>query len=78
MELRKFRALVSETGMDDFGASGMVFDWPALVKGDVYEQANHISYGYKNPCDFIVDGCGCSRNIDRSISMGLIEEICSI
>lgn len=75
--MRKFRALVDETGMDDFGASGMTFQVDQLVKDRVYEEQDttHWDERAKNSAPFFVDDNGCSRNIKRSLEDGVIEEI---
>jgi hypothetical protein len=75
MKLRKFRALVGEKGLDDFGESGLTFKVDQLVKGKVYTQADLTRYGLSGTADFFVDSNGCSRDINYMINSGKIEEI---
>jgi hypothetical protein len=75
--MRKFKALVSETGLDDFGASGMTFRVDQLVKGRIYTQEDTTNWdaAAKRSAPFFVDDNGCSRNIERSLKEGIIEEV---
>lgn len=77
MELRKFKALVNEKGLDDFGASGLTFEVDQLVKDKIYTQADQRFYDERgrNSKPFFVDDNGCSRDIDRSIKEGIVIEV---
>jgi hypothetical protein len=77
MELRKFRALVSERGLDDFGASGITFEVDELIKGEIYTQADESRYCKVNyeRTPFFVDNNGCSRDIEYCIENKIIEEV---
>ena len=77
MKLRKFKALVSEKGLDDFGASGITFEVDQLVKGKIYTQADQRFYDERgrNSKPFFVDDNGCSRDIERSIKEGIVIEV---
>lgn len=77
MILRKFKALVSEKGLDDFGASGMTFEVDQLVKGKIYTQADQRFYDERgrNSAPFFVDDNGCSRDIASMLKSGKIVEI---
>lgn len=77
MKLRKFKALVNEKGLDDFGASGMTFEVDQLIKDKIYVQADQRFYDEigRNSKPFFVDGNGCSRDIDRSIKEGIVIEV---
>lgn len=77
MKLRKFRALVSETGLDDFGFSGQTFKVDQLIEGKVYTQADQRNYdeaGRKSP-PFFVDDNGCSRDIAKMIKEKKVVEV---
>lgn len=77
MKLRKFKALVSEKGKDDFGASGIVFEVDQLIKGNIYEQADERNYcevSYKRQ-PFFVDDNGCSRDIEEMLKSNKIIEL---
>lgn len=77
IKLRKFKSLVNERGLDDFGASGMTFMTDELIKDKIYTQANQQYYsGIGRTCKpFFVDDNGCSRNIDDMIKQQKIIEI---
>lgn len=76
-ELRKFRALVSEAGLDDVGFSGITFETAQLIKDKIYTQADQSFYDEmgRNSKPFFVDSNGCSRDIAQCIKDGIIEEI---
>lgn len=76
-KLRKFISLVNETGVDDFGASGLTFRVDQLVKGKVYTQADQSNYDEhgRNSAPFFVDDNGCSRDIADCIKQKIIKEI---
>lgn len=73
--LIKVRALVDETGLDDFGASGLTFPVQQLIKGKIYEQADtkYWTKDAKNSPPFFVDDNGCSRDIARLVKYGIVE-----
>lgn len=77
MALRNFKALVSEKGRDDFGASGMTFEVDQLIKDKIYTQIDTTYWDAhaKASPPFIVDDNGCSRNIKDMISSGKLQEI---
>jgi hypothetical protein len=77
IKLRKFRALSSERGFDDFGASGLTFEVDQLVKGRVYIEADRRRYDEtgRNSKPFFVDDNGCCRDIADMIKSGIVEEI---
>ncbi len=77
MKLRKFKALVSEKGKDDFGFSCITFEVDQLVEGRVYEQADQSKYDEmgKKSKPFFVDDNGCSRDIGLCIKKGIIIEV---
>jgi hypothetical protein len=66
MKLRKFKALVSETGLDDGGVASFTFKVDQLTKGKVYTQQDGSHF---------IDDNGCWRNIDDMIIEGKIKEI---
>lgn len=77
MKLRKFRALVNQTGLDDLGMSGIVFRTETLIKWKIYHQADERKYCevdyVRKP--FFVDDIGCSRDIEKALKDKEIEEI---
>lgn len=77
MKLRKFRALINEKGLDDGGVASFTFEVDNLVKGRIYTQADERQYCkvdyVRKP--FFVDDNGCSRDIEKSIKKGIIEEV---
>jgi len=75
--MRKFRALKSEKGRDDFGASGITFEVDQLIEGNVYteQDTKHWDERAKRSAPFFVDSNGCSRNIADCIKNGIIVEI---
>jgi len=77
MKLRRFKVLVSEKGLDDFGASGSTFLVDQLVEGKIYEQADQSRYDEngRNAQPFFVDDNGCSRNIKQLLRLGKIIEV---
>lgn len=77
MKLRKFKALVSEKGLDDFGASGLTFEVDQLIEGKIYKQANQSEYDKmsQNLPPFFVDDNGCSRDIKYMLKEGKVIEI---
>lgn len=77
MKLRKFKALINETGLDDFGASGMVFEVDQLIKDKVYTQADQRFYDEhgRNKKPFFVDDNGCSRDIENALKEGIVIEV---
>lgn len=77
INLRKFRALVSEKGTDDGGQFSFTFTVDQLIKGKLYIQADQRFYDEigKNAKPFFVDDNGCSRDIEQSIKDGIIEEV---
>ena len=77
MKLRKFKALVSETGLDDFGLSGDTFVVEQLVIGDIYTQADQTYYDEngRNSAPFFVDDNGCSRDIKQMLREGKVIEV---
>lgn len=77
MKLRKFRALINETGLDDLGFSGKVFKVDQLIRDKIYTQADQRNYDEhgRRSKSFFVDDNGCSRNIDEMLESGKIEEV---
>jgi len=77
MKLRKFKALVGETGLDDFGLSGETFVVDQLVVGDIYEQADQRYYDEngRHSAPFFVDDNGCSRDIKQMLREGKVIEV---
>lgn len=77
MKLRKFRALVNEKGLDDFGFSGHTFKVDQLIKDKIYTQADQSNYDEhgRNSPPFFVDDNGCSRDISSMLKSGKIEEV---
>lgn len=77
MKLRKFKYVIDEEGLDDFGASGMVFRVTSLVKGKIYTQEDTTYYDEngRNAKPFFVDDNGCARDIEDSLRAGIIIEI---
>lgn len=77
MELIKVRALVSESGLDDIGASGLTFPVQQLIAGKIYEQADTTYWveSAKNRPPFFVDDNGCSRDIRYMVSSGKVEVV---
>jgi len=77
MKLRKFKALVNETGLDDFGASGQTFGVNQLVVGKVYTQADQTYYDEngRNAAPFFVDDNDCSRDIKQMLREGKVIEV---
>jgi len=77
MKLRKFKVLVGETGLDDFGASGQTFGVNQLVVGKVYTQADQTYYDEngRNAAPFFVDDNGCSRDIKQMLREGKVIEV---
>lgn len=75
MELIKVRALVNESGLDDFGASGLTFTVHQLIAGKIYTQTDtkYWDERAKKSAPFFVDDNGCSRNITSMISSGKVE-----
>jgi len=75
--LRKFRALVDETGLDDIGFSGMTFVVQELKRGKIYTQADQRYYDEagRTSAPFFVDDNGCSRDIADMLKSGKIEEV---
>ncbi len=55
---RKFRAKVDKYGLDDFGASGIVFEVQSLTKGKIYEEENP-EYISGNRRGVVIDDNGC-------------------
>lgn len=77
MEMRKFKALISEKGRDDYGVASGTFEVYQLVKDKVYIQADERFYDkalYKRK-PFFVDDNGCSRNISTLLKECKIVEI---
>ena len=77
IKLRKFRALINEKGLDDGGVASFTFEVDQLIKGKIYTQADQRNYDEhgRNSKPFFVDDNGCSRDIERSIKQGIIEEV---
>lgn len=77
IKLRKFRSLIGETGLDDFGASGLTFETDQLVKGKIYTQADQRFYDEhgRNSKPFFVDDNGCSRDIEFMLKNKYVEEV---
>ena len=77
MKLRKFKALVGETGLDDLGLSGDTFEVDQLVIGDIYTQADQTYYDEngRNSAPFFVDDNGCSRDIKQMLREGKVIEV---
>jgi hypothetical protein len=77
MKLRKFKAVVNEKGLCDFGASGRTLEANHLIEGKIYKQADQRFYDEtgRNSKPFFVDDNGCSRDIEQLIKKGIIEEI---
>lgn len=77
MELRKFRALVNEKGLDDFGFSGITFEVDQLQKDKIYTQADQRFYDEhgRNSKPFFVDDNGCSIDIENALKNRIVEEI---
>ena len=73
-KLRKFVALVNETGLDDFFAAGLTFRVDQLIEGNIYEEADQDYYDHKS-APFFVDDNGCARNIANMLSEGKIGEM---
>lgn len=75
--MRKFRALISEKGLDDFGASGITFEVDQLIEGKIYKQQDTTYWDEhaKRSAPFFVDDNGCSRNIEKCIKNGIIIEV---
>ncbi len=76
-KLRKFECLVNEKGLEDGGQFSFVFEVDSLVKGKIYTQADQRFYdeNTKNSEPFIVDGSGCSRDIEFMLKTKKIKEI---
>lgn len=77
MKFRKFKALVSEKGLDDLGASGMTFDVDQLIEGKIYteQDTEYWDERAKMSPPFFVDDNGCSRNIKDCLQKGIIIEV---
>jgi hypothetical protein len=77
MELRKFKALIQETGLDDIGMSGMTFICVSLEKNKIYTKADQSRYDYHGRCSppFFVDDTGCARDIAYMLRNKLVEEV---
>jgi len=75
--MRKFKALKSEKGRDDFGASGITFEVDQLIEGKIYTQQDTTYWDEraKRSAPFFVDDNGCSRDIDYCLKKGIITEI---
>ena len=77
MKLRKFKALVHETGLDDGGGFSFTFRVDQLVEGKIYTQADQRYYDKagRNSPPFFVDSNGCSRDIANMLRKNIVEEI---
>jgi len=75
--MRKFKALKSEKGRDDFGTSGITFEADQLIEGKIYTQQDTKYWDKQAKCSapFFVDDNGCSRNIDDCLKEGIIVEV---
>lgn len=77
VKLRKFKALVNEKGLDDWGDFSSTFTVDELVKGKIYTQADQRNYDAhgRSMKPFFVDDNGCSRDIMTALKNGIVEEI---
>ena len=73
-KFRKFRALISERGLDDFGASGLTFEVDQLIKGKIYIEEDQTFYD-RLSLPFFVDDNGCARDIKHMLETKQVEEV---
>jgi hypothetical protein len=66
--MRKFKALVNESGSTDFGMSGQTLQCLTLKKDKIYEECQYNR-------NYFIDDDGVSRGIDNMLKKGYIEEI---
>jgi hypothetical protein len=70
--MRKFKCLVNEWDLDDFGYSGITFTTQSLIEGRVYREHQELVDAWdgrgglrEKPSGYIIDGCGCWIKIGR-------------
>lgn len=64
--MRKYKALVNETGLDDFGASGITFEVKSIIKDKIYEEG---------PIGYVIDDNGCWNQIGSKCFIDRFLEI---
>lgn len=64
--MRKYKALVNETGLDDFGASGITFEVKSIIKDKIYEEG---------PISYVIDDNGCWNQIGSKYFIERFVEI---
>jgi len=81
---RRFEALINQTGLDDFGASGLTFQVIEIEKGKIYEEywkwvdAWDGKGGLKAvPSGYVIDDNGIWHNIESRHFTEKFKEIIS-
>ena len=64
--MRKYKALINETGLDDFGASGLTFEVKSLIKDKIYKE---------HPAGYVIDDNGCWNQIGSKYFIARFLEI---
>jgi len=80
--MRKFKALVNEFGLDDFGVASGTFKVQVLTKGEIYKEhqrlvsANDGRGGLKEvPSGYVIDDNSCWNKIESDEFKKRFKEI---